>query len=119
MASDANSVFITASSGFERNIESFHFARKGLAFDAENVGGLRLIPARGSQDGNDVTFLRLIERYQPVLGLGGRGRGGGGGPRRGGGPPGRRRGGAGGARRGGRGGGGGGVRLRARGRPRG
>src|SRR4051794_41942486 len=102
MASDANSVFITASSGFERNIESFHFARKRLAFDAENVGGLRLIPARGSQDGNDVTFLRLIERYQRILGFRGRRRGGSGVGGRGGGPPparGRRRG-AGGARRG-------------------
>src|SRR4051812_35484375 len=75
MASDASSVFITASR-FQRNIESFHFARKGLAFDAENVGRLRLIPAGGAQNTNDVTFLRLIERYEIILGLGLRRRGG-------------------------------------------
>src|SRR3954463_124686 len=69
MASDASSVFITASLSFERNIESFDFARKSLAFDAENVGGLRLIPAGRAQDGNDVTFLRLIERYEIILGF--------------------------------------------------
>src|SRR4051794_33023589 len=74
MASDASNVFITASWSFERNIESFHLARKGLAFDAENVGGLRLIPAGGVQHGNDVTFLRLIEGNEVVLALGWRGR---------------------------------------------
>src|SRR4051794_27234480 len=75
MASDARSVFITASLSFERNIESFHLARKGLSFEAENVGALRLIPAGGAQHGNDVTFLRLIERYEVIFLTCGRGHG--------------------------------------------
>src|SRR5436305_1496245 len=64
MASDARSVFITASLGFDGNVESFHFARKGLTLDAENIRGLRLIPARRAEHRLDVTLFRLFEGYQ-------------------------------------------------------
>src|SRR2546421_2806879 len=67
MASDARSVFMTASFGFYGNIESFDLARRGLALDAENVGGLRLIPARGAEHRLDVTLFGLFEGYQLVF----------------------------------------------------
>src|SRR3954466_8726965 len=69
MASDARSVFMTASLWFDGNIESFDFARKGLALDAENVGGLRLIPARCAAHRLDVTLFRRFEGYELVISL--------------------------------------------------